>query len=126
MKNKTLENYDKFSLFNGIFLEDSFVLDISIDQEKIEFQLEIVLTENHPLYNEPLKDESYCYKNAKLIFKDFNNAQWLEKNESYFTDASDEKDYGNIDFLHLNDKNFELGGDWGHLIVENGIINLEF
>lgn len=126
MKNKSLENYDKLPLFEGVFLEDSFVLDISARQEKIEFQLEIVLTENHPLYNEPIKNEAYCYKNAKLSFKDFHNAQWLEKNENYFTDALGEIDYGNIDFFHLNGKNFELGGDWGHLIIEDGKVNLEF
>ncbi len=119
-------NYSELPQFKDVYLEDSFVLDISTKPTKIELTLEAVLNKSHFLYEEPLENESYCYRNANLIFTDFDSAKWLEKNDDYFTDASGQIDYGNIDFFHITEKDFDLGGDWGHLIVRGGTAVLKF
>lgn len=126
MNNQLTVNYSSMLQFRDVYLEDSFVLDILAEQKRIEFSLEAVLTENHPLYKEPLENESYCYQKAKLIFTDFDSAEWLEKNNNCFTDASDEIDYGNIDFFNIGKGFFDLGGDWGHLAIKDGVAKLVF
>lgn len=126
MDGQEIVDYSNLSQLQDIYLEDSFVLGISTEPTKIEFSLEVVLNKNHSLYKEPVENESYCYRNANLIFTDFDSAKWLEKNDDYFIDASGQTDYGNIDFFHIAEKGFDLSGDWGHLIVTGGTVLLEF
>ncbi len=52
-----------------VYLEESWVLGIEVDQQLAAFQLELVLTEDHPRYQPPRPGEQYCYAPARLVFE---------------------------------------------------------
>ncbi len=51
------------------------------------------------------------------MFADARQIVWLSRSENVFSDANDEKDLGNIDFLIVHSDNYHLGGDWGEVRV---------
>lgn len=121
-----ITDYYQIPSFENVYLEDSFLLEIEENYRKVLMRLEVVLTEDHALYEKPLLDEQYCHRNARLIFSDFEKLIWLKKRFTPYTDATGEIDYGNIDFLYLSNGVFDIGGDWGHLRIFGGKIVLEF
>ena len=112
-----MSNYYDWEGFTDIYLEDSFVLCICESSNEISFIVEAVLTENHPLYAPPKSDEQYCYKKGKIVFQGLKCVKWISKNETPFTDASGEEDYGSIDVFQLSNDQYFLSGDWGELEV---------
>ncbi|WP_294043196.1 hypothetical protein [Thiolapillus sp.] len=114
-----MSKYYDWDSFKNIYLEDSFVLGIEESDNQMSFIVEMVLTENHPMYSSRHKDEQYCYKKGKIIFQDVKSVKWLNKNTRPFTDADDSEDYGNIDFFQLSSDGYHLSGDWGEVIIKS-------
>ena len=83
-----MSKYYDWDSFKNIYLEDSFVLGIEESDNQMSFIVEMVLTENHPMYSSRHKDEQYCYKKGKIIFQDVKSVKWLNKNTRPFTDAN--------------------------------------
>lgn len=119
-----LKNYYELPQFVGVYLEDSFVRSISIKPDGVDFGLEFVLNKKHPCYVEPTQGEQYCYKNGSLIFSGFESFEWLDRSDKQFTDANGEIDFGNIDFLTSTENEYEIGGDWGHIKIKGGKLDL--
>lgn len=114
-----MSKYYEWDNFNNIYLEDSFVLGIDESEKQVSFTLEMVLTEDHPMYSPPRKDEQYCCKKGKIVFQDLKGVRWLNKNMQPFTDANESKDYGNIDSFELSSEGYHLLGDWGEVIINS-------
>jgi len=116
-------NYDKIPVLSNIFLEDSYVLVIHESVDSLVFELEVVLTKEHPSYDEPKQGEQYCYKRALLSFLHMSSCEWLDKNNmSGFLDAAGEIDYGNIDTFVKSDDCYMLSGDWGRVVIRCAFI----
>lgn len=118
--------YYEWRGFEAVYFEDSFVLDITSSKKEITFTLEIVLQESHSLYETPKQNEQYCYKKGLLVFKNIQSVEWNKEIDKNFTDLAGEKDLGNIDEFKLNDKVYELSGDWGILKVISSPVELIF
>ena len=114
-----MSNYYQWDGFKDIYLEDSFVLNFSESGRQVSFTMEIVLTEKHPMYFPPQKDEQYCYKRGKIVFQGLKTVKWLTKNIRPFTDADNNEDYGNIDSFRLTSEGYHLSGDWGEVIINS-------
>lgn len=114
-----MSKYYEWDNFKSIFLEDSFVLGVDESERQISFVVEMVLTEDHPMYSPPREDEQYCYKKGKIIFKDLKGIRWLNRNMQPFTDADESEDYGNIDSFELSSEGYHLLGDWGEVIINS-------
>lgn len=108
-----MNNYFEIDDLRYVYLEDSFVLNITESDNEIEYEIEFVLTENHPLYSAPLNTEVYCYKKGVLLFRGVSSVIWESRSENQFVDKNDEIDYGNIDCFTFSGQNFNLSGDWG-------------
>lgn len=108
-----MNNYFEIYDLKNIYLEDSFVLGIKEKNNEIEFIVDFVLTENHPLYSIPKENENYCYKKGILLFKGVTSVLWEERKKNFFFDKNNEIDYGNIDCFYFSKNNFRLSGDWG-------------
>ncbi|WP_439214213.1 hypothetical protein [Duffyella gerundensis] len=117
--------FEIFALSN-IYLEDSFVLSISETSDSLIFELEAVLIENHPQYEEPKEDERYCYRKASLQFFNMCSIDWIDKRLMQYKDREDKVDYGNIDGITINDGSYKLWGDWGTVVVRGGEIEFAF
>ena len=121
-----MSRYYEWNEFKGIYLEDSFVLEIKESEEEVSFAVEMVLTKEHPMYSKPKRKEQYCYRRAKIIFKGLKKVKWLKKNIKPFTDADGSEDFGNIDSFELLSGGYHLRGDWGEVIIFSDPPSLEW
>lgn len=111
-------DYSTLPGLSGVYLEYSFVLSIDEQPQQFSFELEAVLRPAHPDYHPPLPGEQYCYANARLIFDDVTDVEWLTRSTNRFTDASGEEDLGNIDSLTVDEPDLYLAeGDWGRVRI---------
>jgi len=117
--------YYELPKLRDLYLEDSYVLEIQQYDKYIDFFLEAVLTEEHPLYKSPLPNEQYCYKNIKLRFSNFDKAKWIEKTNVSNIDINGEIDIGNIDCFYQSDNYFYLEGEWGKLKISGAATYIE-
>lgn len=72
-------NYCEIPVLSSIFLEDGYVLAIHENINSLVFDLEVVLTKEHPSYDGPKHGEQYCYRRALLSFLHVSSWEWLEK-----------------------------------------------
>lgn len=106
-------DYSRLKELSGVYLEDSYVLDIKEGEGFLLFVLEAVLTPENPEYTVPKPDEQYCYKECELVFEGISRAEWRRRTFREYRDASGEVDYGNIDQFVVYDDGYQLEGDWG-------------
>ncbi len=114
-----MTNYHELDEFKDVLLEDSFVIGIKESEVEISFSSELVLRENHPMHRPPKIGEQHCYQDADIIFSNVRHIEWLEKNNSSFTDANGSVDYGNIDIFQFSSKGYYLEGDWGRIRISS-------
>jgi len=109
-------NYWQFPGFENIYLEDSYVLSINA-KTSIQIFLEAVLTENHPLYTQPLPGEQYCYRRMTVNFPHPQTYDLVVNNIGPIADPDGSVDYGNIDEFYRADGKYYLRGEWGELTI---------
>lgn len=102
-----------------LYLEDSYVLNITEAPESLEFEIDAVLTEEHVAYLPPPPKEKYCYLRGSIIFPNTRKVIWMDRSSTCFHDASGECDYGNIDEFYKDDDGYHLAGDWGSVVVRS-------
>jgi len=61
---RTVEYQDVFADLADIYLEDSWVLDVSATEHGVAFRLDAVLTPDHLRYHPPAPGEQHCYLQA--------------------------------------------------------------
>ena len=110
-------SYQKWPQFAALYLEDSYVLAISVSSDIIDFRLLTVLLEGHPCYEPPRAGEHACYKEATLRFSGVTVADWDRTNAPPSVDPDGSTDLGNIDFFTFEEGRFFLGGDWGEVHI---------
>ncbi|MEM8674872.1 MAG: hypothetical protein AAGF83_13510 [Cyanobacteria bacterium P01_G01_bin.67] len=110
---------------NNLYLEDSYVLNINEKNNYIEFLIEAVLIEEHPLHHPPSPQEQYCYQKAKICFFNTRQIIWLEKTNVSYKDPDNEIDHGNIDVFYQFDNYFYLEGDWSQLKIVESLMSVE-
>ena len=121
-----MSNYFEIDELRNVYLEDSFVLNIEENENEIRYEIEFVLTENHPLYSEPLETEAYCYRKGVLLFRGVSSKIWEFSCDNQFFDKNNEIDFGNIDSLNFSGRKFNLSGDWGAISFEANSVDVIF
>ena len=114
-----MSEYHEWNSFENTYMEDSFVLDIQESDTQLSLTVEIVLTEEHPLYKPPTETEKYCYRAGNIVFNDLVSVRWLARRMQPITDADDRIDYGNIDIFEQTSDGYHLVGDWGEIVVSS-------
>lgn len=117
-------NYNEISLLSEFCLEDSYVLSIDEGVGSLIFELEAVLTENHPKYEKPVEGEQFCYRMVSLCFLHVESIKWVNRSSLVFSDLSGEFDYGNIDSFYCVGTCCTLSGDWGKVVVRGGFVKV--
>jgi len=102
------------------------VLNIFKDASSIRFDMEFVLTEKHKLYQPPKENEQYCYRRGKLEFLSCSSNTLELSNRHPSTDASGEKDIGNIDYFVESDEGYFLEGCWGSLKAKSDEVSVTY
>lgn len=110
-------DYNRFPGLGGIYLEDSYVLEVTESPSTVTFRIDAVLTPEHPAYRPPLQGEQYCFALAILIFPDVTQVEWISRDDRQYRDATGERDLGNIDVLEVQDDLYAVEGDWGRIRI---------
>ncbi|GAB6264492.1 hypothetical protein [Photobacterium sp. R1] len=114
-------------VFNGIDLNDSFVLDWSCENNCLSFELEASVWPESKYYVEPKLNEYTCYRKAVLQFANTVSVSGLKPKSTVMSSTvlDGSSDYGNIDTLQVVDGGFELTGDFGNLKISGGELRFE-
>lgn len=112
-------DYTKFPGLSGVYLEDSYVLEIIEEPARLSFKLDAVLTPESPAYRDPKPGEQYCYAAGRLTFPALVSVHWIKRTNQKFTDATGEQDLGNIDVLRRDADSYVAEGDWGEVHIHS-------
>jgi hypothetical protein len=109
--------YGELPGFAEVYLEDSWVLAVRATPARIEFDMEFVLREGHPLYEPPSSGEQYCYHRGRLTIDNVKSLNWTDQGSPPAVDASGELDFGNIDALFVGGGQVRAEGLWGSMVA---------
>ncbi|MEL4388696.1 hypothetical protein [Shewanella xiamenensis] len=120
-------DWHQMEVFNGIDLNDSFVLDWSYENNSLYFELEASIWPESKYYAEPKLNEYTCYRKAILQFVNTVSVIGLKPKSAVMssTDSDGSIDYGNIDTLQVVDGGFGLTGDFGNIKIFGGELRFE-
>jgi len=125
-----VEYQDAFADLADIYLEDSWVLDVSDVEHGVAFRLDAVLTPDHPRYHPAEAGEQHCYLLATLTVTSAKRALLHRSDAPAATDASGERDFGNIDVFSAVDwdghRAWEVRGSWGELLTIEPSVSIAF
>lgn len=107
-----------FAPLAHVYLEDSWVLALWPSENMLTFDLEAVLTQEHPQYQGPASGEQYDYRRARLTLH--GRVSCALSGAPPATDATGTADLGNIDSWTMDDAGVSLlTGDWGEVRVSH-------
>ena len=116
---------EEFEPLRGLYLEDSWVLDIVPTEGSVAFELDAVLTPEHPEYRGPRAGEQHDYRHAQLFVTGDRVTVELSRLPAA-VDASGGADRGHIDTWVVDERGTsKLTGDWGSADVSNARVRLE-
>jgi hypothetical protein len=105
------------------------MLDVSEAGLAVTFALDLVLTPEHPEYP-PIPGEQYCFRRARLTVASPKRSQLHRSDAPPGTDASGERDFGNIDVFMAVDWDgenaLEMSGGWGDLPTVEPDVSIAF
>jgi hypothetical protein len=120
-------DWTEMELFKGIDLNDSFILNWTIEKNVLCFEIEASIWPESRYYYEPKVNEYTCYRKATLKITKINRITGLKPFEQVVssTDPDGSKDYGNVDTLSRTENRYELSGDFGLVEIEGGELHFE-
>lgn len=113
-----MQTYEYLRGFEGVYLEDSWILAVSAEPEMVKFDIDVVLTESHPAYRPPRAGEQYCYRRAEIRFPEVRKLSWTGQGRVRpAVDASGSTDYGSFDNFVVEDNRYTVEGDFGRMEI---------
>jgi hypothetical protein len=87
--------YETIPGLENVYLEDSWVLGVFESDDSLSFDLDAVLTEQHPQGHPPKPGEQYAYRRVSLTFPTLRAIESLDRGDPPATDAAGDLDSGN-------------------------------
>jgi hypothetical protein len=107
--------YTDLAGFEALVLEESYVLGIQATPGAVTFDVDFVLTPEHPAYAPSSTNETECFRVGRIRFLGVQRLLWEQQGAPPATDASGEIDFGHVDSFDWDGNNFRLEGDWDEL-----------
>ena len=95
------------------------VLGVHESVASLSFDLDAVLTEQHPRWEPCKPGEQYTYRRLTLTFPNMRRVEWLDRGGPPAVDATGERNGANIDTFATDRDTYELTGGWVHGRVES-------
>ncbi len=118
---------EAFSDLAGVYLEDSWVLEVAPSDDGLALRVEAVLTPEHSCYEPPKPSEQYCYRSGWLTVQ-ADSMEITLSGRPPATDAAGEADFGNVDAVAFDptDGHWKLEGEWGYARGRDPKVTLRF
>ena len=116
--------YTELDGFENVYLEESYVLAIEARPGTVSFELEVVLTPEHPEYAPPPLGIFACYREGRLDFEGVTYLEWSGQGSPPISDPSGKPDYGQIDAFGWDQSMFELEGEWGAMKISAASVRI--
>jgi hypothetical protein len=110
--------YDQLPGFEHIYLEDSYLLGVSESHGGLCFDVEAVLTGQHPRWSPGKPGEAYTYLRIAIVFSNPRSVTWLQRPMKPVVGPDGQIDYGNVDSFIWQNGHYELAGEWGRVMIE--------
>jgi hypothetical protein len=122
-----MQHHEAFSDLAGVYLEDSWVLELAPNDDGLAIRIEAVLTPEHSRYEPPKPGEQHCYRSGWLSVR-ADSIEIILSGRPPATDATGEADFGNVDAFAFDptDDHWKLEGDWGYARVHDPKVTLRF
>lgn len=101
--------YDIFSELQNVYLEESFLLELTRDNSSITMLIEAVLLEKHPLYSPPKSGQKFCLCDIRVTAYGVSDVQWPHKMVPI--GLEERPDYGNIDMFYKEEGVYHIEVD---------------
>ena len=90
--------------------------------------MEFALLPTSLFYQQPREGERTCFRRGILVFDRVSSVEGLKREEDVpgTTDASGERDYGNIDTFEEEEGEVRFSGEFGEVTVRCAACHLEF
>jgi hypothetical protein len=115
---------EAFEALRDVYLEDSWILTVQPSSRFLAFELDVVLTPNHPDYRGATPGEQHDYRRARLVLA----AESFDYELSGLppaTDTTGRQDFGHIDSWIVEDTGWSLlEGDWGTARARDALVSL--
>jgi hypothetical protein len=114
-------------IFQGIDLNDSYVLSWELASSRLVFHLEVSIWPESKYYAPPKPNEYTCYRKGTLSFENLISLSGLQSMTETVssTDSQGEIDFGNIDDLESTESGFSVYGDFGEVNIDGGELRFE-
>jgi hypothetical protein len=109
--------YTEIDGLEDIVLEESYVLGITATPGRLVFEVDFVLTPNHPLYRPRSAGTFACFRRGEFRFETVKSLQWTDQGAPPARDATGEIDYGHIEGFEWKPGCYRLEGSWGFMEV---------
>jgi hypothetical protein len=122
-----VQYHEAFSDLAGVYLEDSWVLELARTDRELALRIDAVLTPAHPGYEPAKPGEQHCHRRGWLSVCGDSIETHLSGSRPS-TDATGEEDFGNVDAFVFDPTNdhWLLEGDWGSARVHDPEVTLRF
>ncbi len=117
-----MQSWKELPLFDGIHLEDSWILSWSKTEEGLAFQVEFSLWPNSPFYETPKANQWTCYKIGKIVFPNLISVDGLKDMEKVKPNIGPdgEKDYGSFDsFCLASDNTYSVTWEQEEILIKS-------
>ncbi len=106
--------------FEGLYLDDSWVLSIEQSGDSLRIVIDLALSESHPEYRPPNPGEQYCYRKGSIDFEGIVALSWTGGGRPPTVDPDGEIDFGSIDGFEQHGSKYSISGDFGDIDVDAG------
>ncbi len=113
-------DWRKLREFAGVDLSKSFVLSWGFDRDALLIDVDLLLTPEHPFYEEPRPAEKVCIRPATIEFP-FCESVRLNGSDTNSRTAEAIAGFGNgaiIGLKRMNDGPYEIVGDFGTVRID--------
>ncbi len=119
-----MRDWTAIPAFDGLDLTESFILSWEHRENLLRFEVDFVLTEDHPAFHPPIPGEWACFRRGALEFPNVRSLTGLPSMAGVrpAVDATGAHDYGHFDtFVESAPARFEVSGDFGTFSVESDL-----
>jgi hypothetical protein len=111
-----MRDWTRITTFDGLDPTESFILSWEHREGLLRFEVDFVLTKEHPKFRPAAEGEWACFRRGSLIFPNVRSLEGLPEMLAVrpAVDATGANDYGHFDsFTESGPDRFDVTGDFG-------------